>query len=152
MAQAPALHAALAWARLQALPQLPQLAMSPVVSVSHPLATLLSQLPKPLLQVIWQAPALHAGVPLLLEQTFPQAPQCAVLALVSVSQPLATLPSQSPKPASQAIWQAPALHEGVPWLFEHALPHAPQLLTVVTSTSQPSAAFPLQSAKPGLHE
>ena len=57
----------------------------------------------------------------------PQAPQWALLVRVSVSQPLATLPSQSPKPALQAvIAHALARQSAVALARVHARPHAPQ--------------------------
>jgi hypothetical protein len=49
-----------------------------------------------------QAPNWHAGVPLLVEQATPQAPQLLGLLEVLVSQPLLTLWSQSLKPELQA--------------------------------------------------
>lgn len=91
------------------------------------------------------------AVPLLLLQTVLQPPQCAgVLRLVS--QPLAGLLSQSPKPEEQAIPQLPLVHVGVPPAVEHFRVQPLQLLTsVFRLTSQPSAGLLLQSAKPGLH-
>ena len=54
----------------------------------------------------------HEGVPWAAEQTVPQPPQCAVSLVVSTSQPLAALPSQSSKPCThpaevhEPFWQA----------------------------------------------
>src|SRR5207245_5304888 len=81
----------------------------------------------------------------------PQAPQLARSRLTSTSQPLATLPSQSAKPARQEKSHAP------PWQVDVAfgrrgqeLPQAPQLLTSSRGVSHPSLRLsPLQSAKPG---
>ena len=50
-----------------------------VVAVSHPFATLASQLPKPAAQVIEQAPELHEGEPLAELYTSLQEPQLVVL-------------------------------------------------------------------------
>lgn len=43
-----------------------------------------------------QVPPLQIGVPLLMLQALLQTPQCEVLVLKSVSQPLFALPSQLP--------------------------------------------------------
>jgi hypothetical protein len=76
----------------------------------------------------------------------PQAPQ--LTALVSGdSQPLAGLPSQSPKPAAQlAVPHAPLTQLGVPAAVEQELPHAPQALTLFSEVSQPLLGRPSQSA------
>ena len=80
-------------------------------------------------------------------QVVPQVPQL-VFVVVDVSQPLATLPSQLAQPASHAAMpHAPAVHAAVACGMEHAVPHAPQAVTVVLRfVSQPSAAVELQSA------
>ena len=77
----------------------------------------------------------------------PQAPQL-VFVVVAVSQPLATMPSQLAQPASQVpMPQTPAAHDAVAWGMLHAVPHAPQAVTVVLRfVSQPSDACELQSA------
>ncbi len=65
-----------------------------------------SQSPKPALQLpTAHAPEAQAAVALGTLHARPQAPQCALVLVVLVSQPLAALPSQSPKPA---------LHEATP--------------------------------------
>ena len=77
-------------------PQEPQLFMSVSRVASQPFAAFPSQLPKVELQVKPQVPALHVVVALVLAgQTFPQAPQAAVLVFRFASQPFAPLPSQS---------------------------------------------------------
>jgi hypothetical protein len=85
-------------------------------------------------------------------QALPQAPQWATVARVSVSQPLALIASQSPKPALQASSQRPAAH--VPealGLAAQAIPQAPQCAAaVMVLVSQPLAGSPSQSPKPGL--
>ena len=70
-----------------------------------------------------------------------------------VSQPFAALPSQLPNPALHAATpHEPAEHAAVPFAAEHTVPHAPQLLTLVSRlVSQPSAEFWLQSACDALH-
>ena len=71
--------------------------------------------------------------------TTPHAPQLERSALTSRSQPLAVLPSQSPKPAAHAKPHVLARHAttelggGVP---VHARPHIPQLAGSVASVAQ----------------
>jgi len=83
-------------------------------------------------------------------QAVPQVPQCEVLARTSVSQPLAGVMSQSPKPGSHAATaQAPATHDGVPLETEQRAPQRPQLeASLRVSTSQPFSGLMSQSAKP----
>ena len=52
-------------------------------------------------------------MPLVELQVLPQVPQFEVL-VRAVSQPLLTLPSQFPKPASQPMLHVTPLHAGVP--------------------------------------
>jgi hypothetical protein len=61
--------------------------------------------------------------------------------------------SQLPKLALQlAIEQLPLVQAGVPFAAVHAVPHAPQLATVLLRlTSQPLAALLSQFPKPALH-
>ena len=72
--------------------------------------------------------------------------------LVSVSQPLARLPSQSPRPDVHIVSvHVPAVHEADAPANMHALPHIPQCDVLVPRfTSQPLAGFVSQSAKPAL--
>jgi hypothetical protein len=92
----------------------------------------------PLLQL---APAAHAR---------PHIPQLVALVLRLVSQPLAALPSQSPKPALQLSPHAPAAHVAVALApAAHILPHIPQFAALVRrSISQPLTALPSQLPKP----
>jgi hypothetical protein len=97
---APATHAV---AAPHARPHAPQWALLVWVLVSHPLAALPSQLPKP----VAQAPSAHAppaqvAAALAKLHTVPHAPQCAVLVVVLVSHPLVALPSQLPNPGCTA--------------------------------------------------
>ncbi len=82
-------------------------------------------------------------------QLLPQAPQC-VLVLIGVSQPLAALLSQLPKPAAQldtVHW--PPAQPAVALDREQVRPHMPQAVGVVLrSTSQPLEGLPSQSPKP----
>jgi len=94
---------------------------------------------------------LHASVAFAVLHTFLHAPQLLVL-LMSVSQPVATFPSQSAWPESHLILHAEATQVPVPPAWLHLLPQLPQLLaSSVRLTSQPFAALPSQSLKPGLH-
>jgi hypothetical protein len=86
-----------------ATPQAPQLNLAVLVSVSHPLAGLPSQLAKPALQeAMPQTPPLQPAVPLATAgQTVPQAPQLLVVFRGVQA------PPQQPLPAAQTTPQAP---------------------------------------------
>jgi len=130
--QVPALQTAVAFeGAVQTVPQAPQLFTELLRFVSQPLPALLSQLPKPALQVIPHTPPLQEAVPLVLLQTVPQAPQLFTELLRFVSQPLPALLSQLPKPALQVIPHTPLLHEAVPLVPLQTVPQAPQLFTSV---------------------
>jgi hypothetical protein len=101
----PPVHPAVPWATAgQVLPQVPQLVAVVSRSVSQPFAALPSQLPQPTEHVAMpHVPAEQAPVPWEMpRQTIPHVPQLVGLVSRSVSQPLATRPSQSAQPASQA--------------------------------------------------
>jgi hypothetical protein len=140
----------------QGIPQPPQWASVERVSVSQPLAGLPSQLPVDGAQsATAQADAAHTAVATLgSAQARPQPPQCAALVRVSVSQPLAALPSQSAKPAVQITAQAPTAHAGTALGAPgQAWPQVPQCETATrVSVSQPLVALPSQSPKPASHE
>ena len=87
-------------------------------------------------------------MPLATTHAMPHAPQWATVVAVPVSQPLAALPSQLPKPAAQlATAHAPAEQVGVALGRTQALAQRPQLATEVARlTSQPLAALPSQLA------
>lgn len=150
MPHAPPEQVALPLVVSHTLPHEPQLEVFALVPVSHPFATLLSQLPYPDEHEMVQAPATQEGVPLFVLQALVHVPQFEVVERF-VSQPLPTSPSQLPQPDAQAIWQAPPTQEGVPLFALHALPHAPQLAVVARFVSQPFAVFPSQLPTPGLH-
>lgn len=134
---------------LQAFPHAPQLEVV-VVEVSQPLDGLASQFAKPALQVTPQVPDEQVAVPFVASQTFPQAPQLVVSLPSATSQPSATLPLQLAKPGVQAMLQLPEGQLGVPFAELHAVPQAPQFVTVYVFVSQPFASLPSQLAKPGL--
>jgi len=82
---------------LQAEPHAPQFETFVSVFVSQPFVLLLSQFPKPELQVPRvQLPVTQLALALARLHAAPQAPQLARLVLRFVSQPLPELPSQSP--------------------------------------------------------
>lgn len=82
----------------------------------------------------------------------PHEAQFAVLLVVSVSQPLLVIPSQSPRPAAQLERvHTPAVHDAPPPENMQTFPHELQLFTLVcVFVSQPSEVSPLQSPKPVL--
>lgn len=95
--------------------------------------------------------SLHASVAWFVLHTVPHAPQLLVV-VIDVSQPLATLPSQLPKPAEHVISQVEFTHVPTPPAWLHLLPQLPQLFgSVAVSTSQPFVVFPSQFAKFLLH-
>ena len=81
---------------------------------SQPLIGLPSQSPKPGKHEYAQTLIEHETVVLgRATQAAPQAPQWARFDRVSISQPLAMVPSQSLKPESQTSLQVPAMHAGL---------------------------------------
>ena len=123
----------------------PQWLVLILVSVSQPVDTSRSQLPKPdAHEAIPQAPLTQLGVPWATVQMLPQLPQLAVLVAVLVSQPAAAV--QSAKPVLQSYPQMPATHLRV--LFAgsaHSVHEAPQFSgSVFTEDSQPFAKLSSQ--------
>ena len=95
IAQLPVEQVAVALARLQVVPQAPQLVVV-FRAVSQPLGSLPSQLPEPELQeLIAQLPVEQVAVALVRLQVVPQVPQLVVV-FREVSQPLLALLSQLP--------------------------------------------------------
>jgi hypothetical protein len=93
----------------------------------------------------------HLALALPIVQIVPQPPQLPASLPMFVSQPLATLPSQSAQPASHLpTLHADATHEGVACGTTQAEPQPPQLSTlVVVSVGQVPSAFGSQSPSPG---
>jgi hypothetical protein len=151
MLHAPALHAATPFVDPQTVPQAPQFDRLLDSVVSQPFATLLSQLPKPALQLIPQLPFVQLAVPFVELQAFVQLPQRLTSVLRLRSQPFVTLPSQFPKPALHVIWQAPDTQLAVPLVVLQALLQLPQFEVVVRLVSHPFARLPSQLPKPALH-
>jgi hypothetical protein len=120
-------------------PQAPQLRASPARLVSQPLATLLSQLPKPVEQLMRQVALLHEAVPLVLLHAAPQAPQLEGSFCTSRQVPLHTV-----CPLGHVDTQTPAEHT-VP--DAHTRPQAPQFDRSVCKSRQ----APLHSVSPAVH-
>jgi hypothetical protein len=143
--QVPPKHSAAACAKLHALAHAPQWLTLLTRLVSHPLLARPSQLPQPPSHTMEQAPPVHTAEPWAPAHTVPHAPQWLAVVLVSVSQPLAVLPSQLPHPAAQA----PNVHVPEPHVAEalgnaQGTPHPPQLVAVVRAVSQPLLGLPSQ--------
>ena len=124
----------------QALPQPPQFASSLLVATQAP-----PQHTWPLLQLLslvqTQRPAWQLK---LLGQAWPQPLQCWALVWRLVSQPLAALPSQLPKPPLQAVsWQLPVLQLAVPLARLHATLQPAQWVLLLSCVSQPAVLLQL---------
>ncbi len=139
---------------LHMVPQAPQFDALVSVLVSQPFVALPSQLPNPALHAPKvQTPLTHDSAALARSQTAPQAPQLARLVFVLVSQPLAALPSQLPRPGLHVETpQTPPTQFGVPPVAGQTLPHVLQLLTSeFVFVSQPLFGLPSQFLKPAEH-
>jgi hypothetical protein len=147
---APTLHTANAG---HTVPHAPQLEAVVRRSTSQPSAAIALQSPKPVEHATPQALAAQAGVLLARAgHALPHAPQWLTLVASVTSQPLAAAPSQSSKPGAHANAHMPDAHVGAALARAgHATPQRPQFEAFASrSTSQPSAAMPLQSAKPSV--
>jgi hypothetical protein len=143
--------------QLNAAPHPPQLAASLLVSVSQPSRTTFSaalQSLQPPVQLMVHCPPRQVGVPWLVLQGVPHAPQFASSVLVLVSHPSRlkfSLALQSAYPESHAIVHCPAEQVGVPLALLQAPPHVPQLaVSACKLISQPLPKLPSQLAKPAL--
>ncbi len=128
------------------MPQAPQWATLEAGSTSQPLASLPSQLARPPVQTVAEhAPAMQVRPAV---QALPAVPQLA-LVVTSSSQPSARLPLALAQPGAQVRAQVPVAQVGVEWApAVHATLQPPQWVSVLVATSQPSAAEPLQLARP----
>jgi hypothetical protein len=150
--QAPPKQTADALAKVQFVVQFPQCAASLLKFDSQPLLALLSQLPKPELQVIPHTPPLHVAVPLVLLHEVAQFPQRVGVVLVFVSHPFVALASQLPQPAAHVpSWHVPAGHVAPALANEHALPQVPQFEIWYRLVSQPLFTLPSQLPQPAVH-
>jgi len=119
--------------------------------VSQPLATRLSQLPKPPVQTTPHWPLVQVAVPFVALQTLPQTPQLDKSELTLDSHPFEYLPSQFWKFALQALTtQAEFKQAAVPFWATQVVPHAPQFAaSLVVVASQPLLTLPSQLPNPG---
>jgi hypothetical protein len=149
MAHVPDPHVAVAFVSgPHPTPHEPQLvAVFSGVSQSCPVP---EQWPKPGLQLATaQVPLPHVAVPFMVVHALPHAPQLTFV-FSGDSQPLLGLPSQSPKPALQlTIAHVPVEHVEAALARLHAVPHPPQLASVLSGVSQ-SCPTALQCPKPAL--
>jgi hypothetical protein len=127
---------------VQSVLQLPHRVVVVVRSVSQPLATLPSQLPKPASQLsMTQVPLAQDAVALAGAQGVLQAPQ-SVKVLSGVSQPLDRSSSQLPNPEVHVVMQLPVAQLAVALAGAvQGVPQAPQLVAVLSA-----AQLPLQQA------
>jgi hypothetical protein len=148
---APAAHEAAPFGNEHGTPHAPQ-SVRVRIDRSHPLPGFMSQSSKPAEQVVTrQVPVEQSPLPLIGAQVLRHMPQFALL-VSGVSQPLVTRESQSPQLGSHAsMAHVPVSHVAVAFAGEHAVPHMPQFIVVVSGVSQPSSARPLQSPNPGMH-
>jgi hypothetical protein len=108
----------------------------------------------PVVHRILHTPVMHTPVAFgALEQTVPHVPHEIALFCKSASHPFDAMPSQFAKFVTHAMPHAPLVHAGVAFVApEHTVGHVPQWFTSVRKfASQPFAATPSQSAKPGVH-
>ncbi len=102
MAHVPVAQVSLAFAREQTVPHDPQLVRE-VSDASQPFASVASQFPYVGLQAeIAHEPVEHVAEAFARAQLVMHAPQCASV-VSACSQPVAVLPSQSPKPGLQVV-------------------------------------------------
>ena len=134
----------------QAVVHAPQLALSVRVLTSQPSDGLALQSAKPAAHVTRvQTPALQAEVALGSAQVRPHAPQLAIVVWVLVSQPLAAVPSQSPKPAAHPTTvQTPAAQPpAATFGSAQTAPHPPQCAGLFAVLAQKAAGADPQVAR-----
>jgi hypothetical protein len=142
---------ALALAKLQAVPQDPQLLTSVERLLSQPFPATPSQFPKvPSQAAIAQVLAMQLSVALGRLQVVPHRPQLVTVLVRFTSQQSTYWLLQLPKPALQvATAQMLELQAGVPLATEQTVPQAPQAVTVeVVLVSQPLSALLSQLPNP----
>ena len=95
-------------------------------------------------------PVQQASLPPIM-QRFPHLPQWSRLVNKLVSQPVAALRSQSPRPALQdTTVHVPLVHVPTPPVTVHGTRQPPQFSFVSIRVSQPSVSIALQSPNPAL--
>src|SRR5579871_5969261 len=132
---------------------MPQLAGSPLVLVSQPLATLLSQLPKPALHIpTVHIPAAQPATAFCALHFIPHMLQLFGSVASVASHPSAALPLQSPKPWVHLLTaHIDVMQDHIAFLPAQALPHRPQLArSIVTSLHCPPQqdSFPQSVLQP----
>jgi hypothetical protein len=113
---------------------------------SQPLLALLSQLPKPLRQLLTRHVLLaHSGVAFAVVHTLPQKPQLVSELVMSVSQVTPRSPSHSARPLAQVdAWQLPSTQ--ICPFVPQARVHDPQRIgSLAVLASQPFVGSPSQS-------
>ncbi len=131
----------------QAFPQRPQCIALDGNTVSHPFSAMPSQSPNPSTHARPHVPIAHVGEPLGWgEHEFRQRPQLRASTRVSVSQPFATMPSQSPNPIAHVRPHTPPTQPGVEFGPPgHTVPHVPQFIGSVPTGRhvEPQRAWPV---------
>lgn len=146
-------HPAIAFGRVHAALQEPQLFALLVRLTSQPSVGLRSQSAKPVLHVpMPHVPLLQTDDALASWHTVPQPPQLLTSVDVAISHPSAGLWLQSENPVLQwRMAQVPVGHVGVALFSVQVFPQPPQFAGVSILVSQPFVALPSQSANPGKH-
>lgn len=146
--QPPVAHDAVAFARVHAAPQPPQL-VRVVVGVSQPSgADRLQSANPPLHVTIAQLPLAHRSLAFARSQRVPHPPQLARSVAVS-TQLIAQRVSPVAQPLTHPTVPPTVPHNGSAAL--HDVVHAPQVAALARSASQPLSRRPSQSANPALH-
>jgi len=151
---APAAHPAVALARVQTVPQAPQLLGSTAVCTSQPSESLVLQLAQPAWQAMPQTLALHLGSAFARSgQTWPQEPQLMADVDRSISQPSVASVSQSANGSMQVMPHVEAAQVALLCAGTgQACAQAPQFArSVRPSISQPLVVSASQLRKPALH-
>ena len=145
--QVPAEHAPVPLAGVHSFIQRPQWVRSLRVSTSQPLAALASQSAKPASHVNPQVPPVQVGLAFAGRGHMrPQPPQFVRSSSVLVSQPLATVPSQSREaPVHSPMRHIPISQRGAAFGVAQTVPQVPQLATLARVSTHP----PAQQASPG---
>jgi hypothetical protein len=145
--QTPVVHAVDPFGFVHAVPQAPQFAAVVLRLTSHPVEARPSQLPKPVLHAMVQAPREHPAEPFVPLQAEPQAPQFDTFVSVLVSHPFPALASQLPNPELHVpSVQLPVTQLALALVLLHTAPQAPQFARLVLRfVSHPFPELPSQS-------
>src|SRR5262249_19772946 len=134
--QAPETHEGVSLLVLHAAPQPPQFMGAVLMLSLHPVPLLLREPGGDDEQP--QVPFVQLGVPFAPQgQTWRHMPQLLAFWFRLVSQPVAGVPLQLPKPVVHDRTQVPPGHVAVSLLVLQTLPHAPQFEVEVVLVSQP---------------